>query len=347
MKSKGAGNFGGPSRIHSGNLGGAFLLNYSLFLIGFVILSVDCYLDGDGSSTDVLALESDNGLLLLLLIADIDETVALTLARTTILPADNTSRNDVDTGFGKQIIERGVINVETKVGDKEHRLGGLASGFFASNAIATERAPLANRLRLAFRGRGGGLSFAIGNCYGDPRLPRGPFLLLLGFGRFAFGRRSVLRLGFTIGLGFGNLSGDGLGASPARAPAGFPVFPLPFFLIGRLCYLDDDLAVVKLLLIKEVDGILGSFSRGEGDEPIARGPSSAQDDLGGDDVALNGLEKRLQPLIRGRIRKISNEDLERGNFFGLRNRRHALLGDGGGGGIRHFYFFELEGRGGN
>jgi len=37
--------------------------------------------------------------------------------------------------------------------------------------------------------------------------------------------------------------------------------------------------------------------------------------------------------------------LERGNFFGLRNRRHALLGDGGGGGIRHF-FFELEARGG-
>ena len=113
---------------------------------------------------------------------------------------------------------------------------------------------------------------------------RGLFFLLLGFGRFTFGRGSVLRLGFAIGLGFSNLSGDGFGASPARAPAGFPVFPLPFFLIGRLCYLDDDLAVVKLLLIKEVDGILGSFSRGEGDEPIARGPSSAQDDLGGDAV---------------------------------------------------------------
>ena len=39
--------------------------------------------------------------------------------------------------------------------------------------------------------------------------------------------------------------------------------------------------------------------------------------------------------------------LERGSFFGLRNRRHALLGDGGGGGIRHFFFFELEARGEN
>jgi hypothetical protein len=72
-----------------------------------------------------------------------------------------------------------------------------------------------------------------------------PFLLLLGFGRFTFSRRSVLRLGFAIGLGIGNLSGDGSGASPARASAGFPVFPIPFFLIGRLCYLDDDRAFVK------------------------------------------------------------------------------------------------------
>jgi len=117
------------------------------------------------------------------------------------------------------------------------------------------------------------------------RTHRSLFLLLLGFGSFTFGRRSVLRLGFPIGLGFGNLSGDGLGASPASAPAGwFPVFPLPFFLISRLSYLDDDRAVVKLLLIKELDGVLGSFSCGEGDEPIARGPSSAQDDLGGDAV---------------------------------------------------------------
>ena len=73
-------------------------------------------------------------------------------------------------------------------------------------------------------------------------------------------------------------------------------------------------------------------------------------------VILNGLEKRLQPFIRGGIRKISDEDLyegneyrmkrkqdrianylERRNFLGLRSRRHALLSDGGGGGIRHFY----------
>jgi hypothetical protein len=116
---------------------------------------------------------------------------------------------------------------------------------------------------------------------------RGLFLLLLGFGGFTFGWRSVLRLGFAIGLGFGNLSSDGLGASPStRAPAGgwFPILSLPFFLIGWLCYLDDDLAVVKLFLIKKLDCSLGSFCCGEGDEPIARGPRSAQNDLSGDAV---------------------------------------------------------------
>ncbi len=105
---------------------------------------------------------------------------------------------------------------------------------------------------------------------------RSLFLLLLRFGSFTFGRRSILHLGFAIGLGLGNLSRDGLGASPARTPAArFPVFPLPIFLISRLCLLDDDLTVVKLLLIKEFDGLLDSFSCGEGDESIARGPISA------------------------------------------------------------------------
>jgi hypothetical protein len=175
MKVKGAGKLGGQSRIHGGILGGAFLLNYGLFLIGFVTLSIDCYLDGNGSSLDFFALEGGNGLLLLFLIADIDEAVALALARTTKLPADNASRNDVDTGFGEQFSERGIINVETKVGDKEHRLGGLASGFFVGSTTGTERAPFTSWLRLALRGRGSGLGFALSNalsnCDGNPWLP--------------------------------------------------------------------------------------------------------------------------------------------------------------------------------
>lgn len=172
-----AGKLGGPSRIHGGNLGGDFLLNYGLFLIGFVTLSIDRYLDGNESATDFFAFESGDGLLLFFLIADIDETVALTLARTTILPTDNASRNDVDTGFGEQLIERDVIDVETKVGDKEHRLGWFAGGFFVGSATGTGRAFSASRLRLALRGGGSGLgfasfaSFALSNCHGDLWLP--------------------------------------------------------------------------------------------------------------------------------------------------------------------------------
>jgi hypothetical protein len=171
MKLMEAGKLGGRSRIHGGNLGGAFLLYYGLFLIGFVTMGIDCYLDGNGSSTNVFALEGGNGFLLFFLIADIDETVALTLARTTILPADNTSRNDVDTSFGEQLSERGVIDVETKVGDKEHRLGGLAIGFFVGSATGTGRTLLASRPRLALRGRGSGLGFALSNCDGNLWLP--------------------------------------------------------------------------------------------------------------------------------------------------------------------------------
>jgi hypothetical protein len=168
---KGSWKTWGASRIHNGNLGGDFLLNYSLLLFVFLTMSIDCYLDGDRSSTDVLALESGNGLRLFILIADIDETVALALAGATVLPADNTSRNDVDAGFGEESSESGIIDVETEVGNKEHRLGGFASGFFACSATGTESVPLAGRLRLALRDRDSRLGFAINSHHGGPRFP--------------------------------------------------------------------------------------------------------------------------------------------------------------------------------
>ena len=74
-------------------------------------------------------------------------------------------------------------------------------------------------------------------------------------------------------------------------------------------------------------------------------------------VILNRCEERLQPFIRGSIRKIAGIDLggkrrkvsdvvprqrcwcayfEAGDFFNLRSRRHAVFGDRGGGGVRHW-----------
>jgi hypothetical protein len=109
----------------------------------------------------------------------------------------------------------------------------------------------------------------------------GLFLLFLGFGGFALGRSSVLWLGFAISLGFSDLARDGPRATPAWAPARFPVFPLAFFLISRLRDFDNDLATIELLLVEKVDGRLGCFGCGERNERIARRAMSAHYNLGG------------------------------------------------------------------
>jgi hypothetical protein len=161
----------------------------------------------------------------------------------------------------------------------------------------------------------------------------GLFLLFLGFGGFALGRSSILCLGFAIGLSFSDLARDGPRATPAWAPARFSVSPLAFFLISWLCDFDNDRAAIELLLVEKVDGLLGSFGCRERNKRIARRTSAAHYNLGGHaestearpvsidltdmhyerkkdtHVALNGLEKRLQPFIRSGIRKISDEDL--------------------------------------
>ena len=73
--------------------------------------------------------------------------------------------------------------------------------------------------------------------------------------------------------------------------------------------------------------------------------------------ALDRREERPQPFIRGGVRKVAGEDLGRARLRGsatsevggthlearslfddllLRSRRHAVLGDRGGGGVGHF-----------
>ena len=108
----------------------------------------------------------------------------------------------------------------------------------------------------------------------------GLFLLFLGFGGFALGRSSILCLGVAISLGFSDLARDGSRATPAWAPARFPVSPLAFFLISRLRDFDDDLAVIELLFVEQVDGLLGGFGCRERNERIARRPISAHYNLG-------------------------------------------------------------------
>jgi hypothetical protein len=112
------------------------------------------------------------------------------------------------------------------------------------------------------------------------------FLFLLGYRSFAFGNSSVLCLGFTIGLGFGNLAGDGPRATPAHTPARFPISPVLFFLISRLGNFDDNQAFIELLLVEDLDGLLGGLGCGERNEPVACRLVSAHYYLSRDAVAM-------------------------------------------------------------
>lgn len=94
--------------------------------------------------------------------------------------------------------------------------------------------------------------------------------LLLGLGHIVCGRGGILHLGLAIGLSFGHLARNGLATAPARFPLG--LFLLLFFvlLVGRLGNLDDHIATVELLFVKELDSLLSGFYGGHGDKTVAR-----------------------------------------------------------------------------
>jgi len=285
--------------------------------------SIDGDLDGDGTTTDLLALEGVDGLLLFSLIANVDETVALALSGLTPPPSDDASRVDVKTRVSEESGEAGVVDVEAEVGNKENSLGRFANRVLTGGTRGT-RGP-----GLALPGPGSALCGGIG-CgsvceSGGLSFSRlglvtaaGLLLFLLGLLR-SFGSRSGFRLVgcLTIRLGVGDFSGDRLGTSSARGPPLGP--PRPGFLVllfRWLSYLDDDRATFKLCLVQKLDGRLGGFDGVEGNETIASRTTAiarpALNDLSADDVTLNWREEGLQPFIRGGIRKISSKDLETG-----------------------------------
>lgn len=77
-----------------------------------------------------------------------------------IQPANNASRDNLDTGLSEQVGECGVVDVETEIGDEKNRLGGLAGRLFTFSTAGAIPPPLADRLTL--RGDNCGLSLAIG-----------------------------------------------------------------------------------------------------------------------------------------------------------------------------------------
>ena len=76
------------------------------------LVGLDGDLDGDGTATDLFALEKLNSLRLLSLVTDIDEAVSLALARVTPTAADDASRVDSNARFCEQRGQAGVVNGE-------------------------------------------------------------------------------------------------------------------------------------------------------------------------------------------------------------------------------------------
>ena len=101
---------------------GGILLNDSVFTAG-----IDGDFDGDGASTDLLALESVDGLLLFILITNVDETIPLAFSGLTPPPSDDTSIVDPEARIGEESGEACVFDVEAEVGNKEDGLGGFAN----------------------------------------------------------------------------------------------------------------------------------------------------------------------------------------------------------------------------
>lgn len=106
--------------------------------------SVDGDLDCDGATTDLFAIESGNGLLLLSLTTNIDESVTLALAGLSPTTANDAGRDNSDSGLGEQGGKLGIVNSEAEVGNKEHGVGELANGVLTGRAGSTRNLGLAN-----------------------------------------------------------------------------------------------------------------------------------------------------------------------------------------------------------
>jgi len=101
---------------------GGVLLNSGVFTTG-----IDGNLDGDGTTTDLLALESVDGLLLFILVTNIDETIPLAFSGLTPPPSDDASIVDPEARLGEESGEACVVDTEAKIGNKEDGLGGFAN----------------------------------------------------------------------------------------------------------------------------------------------------------------------------------------------------------------------------
>ena len=99
--------------------------------------SIDGDLDGDSTTTDLLALESVDGILLFSLVTNIDETVPLAPSGLTPPGSDDTSRVDLDTRISEESGETSIVDVEAKVGNEENCLGRFTDRVLTSGTRGT------------------------------------------------------------------------------------------------------------------------------------------------------------------------------------------------------------------
>jgi len=131
--------------------------------------SIDGYLDGDSTTTDLLALESVDSLLLLSLVTNVDEAVSLAPSGFAPPPSNNASSIDLETGISEESGKAGIVDVEAEVGNEENGLGGFADRILTGGARrARSPGPALPRPGSILRGcinrggvcsRSGGLSF--------------------------------------------------------------------------------------------------------------------------------------------------------------------------------------------
>ena len=132
-------------KASSGNRFNFLSLGLGIFPL-IVVGRVDGNLDSNGPSTNLLAFECCDGLLLLFLAADVNKTVTLALPGLSPPSANDAGGINYDASISEQSGEASVIDVESEVGYKEHRLGRLAYRVFTSRAGSTRGPGLADTL---------------------------------------------------------------------------------------------------------------------------------------------------------------------------------------------------------
>jgi len=238
----------------------------------------ECDADGQLASLELLAVDGGEGLLLGVLVFELDETVALGAA---VGALDDGGLLDVELVVGEDLGERGVVHREGQVRDEEHGLGRRA--VLLGWSVLAWLTLLALLLALTL------LAIVVG----------------------AFGATTATATARSTASSSASATGSA-SATTACTVAAFGVVGLG--LVTWLCELDVDLTSVQFLLVHGLDGALGVLDGCHLDETVAeRASLVVANDVGTDNLAAGALELRLQVGVLGLERQVADKDLDGGS----------------------------------